>query len=100
MIGAQAYYRNCGFVHFIEEQKKRKEMKTYKLIFDVEGDGLDNIGNGTASIAFDAKSDSGAMREAKGILTTAAENGYSISRVRLVAIRKINIDPILLEEWK
>ena len=22
MIGAQAYYRNCGFVHFIEERRK------------------------------------------------------------------------------
>ena len=22
MIGAQAYYRNCGFVHFTEEEEK------------------------------------------------------------------------------
>jgi len=27
MIGAQAYYRNCGFVHFIEEVKGKKMTK-------------------------------------------------------------------------
>ena len=31
MIGAQAYYRNCGFVHFIEEVKRGKKMSKVTL---------------------------------------------------------------------
>jgi hypothetical protein len=35
MIGAQAYYRNCGFVHFIEEvkstTKRRNKMGFYLM---------------------------------------------------------------------
>lgn len=75
-------------------------MKTYKLAYNIKGDGKNGPIDGPASIAFDAKSDKGAMNEMKRQLAVVSDNGYSISEVRLYAIRKINIDPILSEEWK
>ena len=36
MIGAQVYYRNCGFVCFIEEAKNRKEKKMELTGFVIE----------------------------------------------------------------
>ena len=39
MIGAQAYYRNCGFVHFIWEEKENEMQNKLKFRHHVAGIG-------------------------------------------------------------